>query len=139
MLKRCTDDSIHQCCVFHFFSFQQGKKGDSFQSLVQVEFDGTVLGESEEKQSDSTRHCVDYKFICLFHCPSDAHVLSDIAQKPIVCELSLIIFPFLLLHDETESGANRKHLVSFCVLLQFDQVLFFFAVNSYIISCRHLL
>ncbi|CAI5644785.1 unnamed protein product [Oreochromis niloticus] len=62
----------------------QATKGDSFQSLVRVEFDGTLLGESDEKQGNPMQDCVDYKFTCIFRCPNDAQALSDIAQKPIV-------------------------------------------------------
>ncbi|XP_035764977.1 cilia- and flagella-associated protein 70 [Neolamprologus brichardi] len=62
----------------------QSKKGDSFQSLVRVEFDGTLLGESDEKQSNPMQDCIDYKFTCIFRCPNDAQAFSDIAQKPIV-------------------------------------------------------
>ncbi|XP_065327620.1 cilia- and flagella-associated protein 70 [Pelmatolapia mariae] len=62
----------------------QSKRGDSFQSLVRVEFDGTLLGESDEKQGNPMQDCIDYKFTCIFRCPNDAQALSDIAQKPIV-------------------------------------------------------
>ncbi|XP_030578730.1 cilia- and flagella-associated protein 70 [Archocentrus centrarchus] len=94
----------------------QGKKGDSFQSLVQVEFDGTVLGESDEKQSNPTQLSVDYKFVCLFHRPSDAHALSDIAQKPIV--LTVIEVLPKEEKDEARKAALGQAVVDLLPLLQ---------------------
>ncbi|XP_068171036.1 cilia- and flagella-associated protein 70 [Antennarius striatus] len=67
------------------------KKADNFQSVLQVEFDGTVLGESDKKQADSVRKCVDYNFTCSFHCTKDAQALSNIAQKPVILAVTEVL------------------------------------------------
>ena len=75
-------------CMLLYVFFQTEKKADNFQSVLQVEFDGTVLGESDKKQADSVRKCVDYNFTCSFRCARDAQSLSNMAQKPVICKPS---------------------------------------------------
>ncbi|KAK2853723.1 hypothetical protein Q5P01_006384 [Channa striata] len=53
----------------------QGKKGDNFQSFLQVEVDGTLFGESEKKQSNPVDCCVHYNFTCNFQCSSGIRLL----------------------------------------------------------------
>ncbi|XP_008295166.1 tetratricopeptide repeat protein 18 [Stegastes partitus] len=60
------------------------RKGDSLQSFLKVEMDGTLLGESDWKPVDSVERRVDYDFSCSFHWPADAQALSGIAQNPII-------------------------------------------------------
>lgn len=63
--------------------------------MVRVEFDGTLVGESDEKQGNPMQDFIDYKFTCIFRWPNDAQALSDIAQKPIVCKSRFEIFSCL--------------------------------------------
>ncbi|XP_068614939.1 cilia- and flagella-associated protein 70-like, partial [Brachionichthys hirsutus] len=67
------------------------KKADSFQSVLQVEYDGAVVGESDKKQADPLRECVDYSFTCSFHCSKDAQALSNMAQKPVILTVTEVL------------------------------------------------
>ena len=83
--------------TYPVFSFQQGKKTGGFQSFLQVQVDGNVLGESDRKQVVEQR--VDYDFTCSFHCSNNTQALSDLAHKPIICKLSLKVLFCLLISD----------------------------------------
>uniref|UniRef100_A0A671TSU6 Cilia and flagella associated protein 70 n=1 Tax=Sparus aurata TaxID=8175 RepID=A0A671TSU6_SPAAU len=69
----------------------QGKKADSCQTFLRVEFDGTELGESDKMQVDPVEKCVDFDFTCSFHCPNDARALSDISHKPIILTVTELL------------------------------------------------
>uniref|UniRef100_UPI0037E8A8BF cilia- and flagella-associated protein 70 n=1 Tax=Semicossyphus pulcher TaxID=241346 RepID=UPI0037E8A8BF len=67
------------------------KKEDSFQSFLQVEVDGKVLGQSDQKRFEPVEERVDYDFTCSFHCPYNAQALSDIAHKPIILTVTEVL------------------------------------------------
>ncbi|XP_037342711.2 cilia- and flagella-associated protein 70 isoform X2 [Pungitius pungitius] len=65
-------------------SLNQAKKTGVFQSSVQVEVDGNVLGESERKEVEQVAQRVDYNFTCGLLCRGDAEALSELLSKPLI-------------------------------------------------------
>ncbi|KAL6113566.1 cfap70 [Pungitius sinensis] len=65
-------------------SLNQAKKTGVFQSSVQVEVDGNVLGESERKEVEQVAQRVDYDFTCGLLCRGDAEALSELLSKPLI-------------------------------------------------------
>nr|XP_057902112.1 cilia- and flagella-associated protein 70 [Doryrhamphus excisus] len=64
-----------------------GKKAGNLQSLVRVEMNGAVVGESEKKPVDPTALFIQYDYTCSFVCCNDALPLNDIAHKPVIVTL----------------------------------------------------
>ncbi|KAM8893823.1 cilia- and flagella-associated protein 70 isoform 3-T3 [Spinachia spinachia] len=65
-------------------SLNQAKKTGVFQSSVQVEVDGNVLGESEKKEVEQVAQHVEYDFTCGLLCRGDAEALSQLLSKPLI-------------------------------------------------------
>ncbi|XP_054627013.1 cilia- and flagella-associated protein 70 isoform X2 [Dunckerocampus dactyliophorus] len=64
-----------------------GKKAGNLQSLLRVEINGAIVGESEKKPVDVTAQYIEYDYTCSFACCNDALPLSDISHKPIIVTL----------------------------------------------------
>uniref|UniRef100_A0A3Q3VVH9 Uncharacterized protein n=1 Tax=Mola mola TaxID=94237 RepID=A0A3Q3VVH9_MOLML len=80
-----------QICVIRGNNLR-GKKSDSFQSFVRVEFDRAVLGESQMKKADPSAQRVDFGFTCALDCPPrDAQALSIIAHKPVILTVTELL------------------------------------------------
>lgn len=55
-----------------------------------------LLGESDKEHFDPVEQRVDFNLTCNFPYPNDAHALSDMAHKPIICKFSLIALTYRL-------------------------------------------
>uniref|UniRef100_A0A8D3CEF5 Cilia and flagella associated protein 70 n=1 Tax=Scophthalmus maximus TaxID=52904 RepID=A0A8D3CEF5_SCOMX len=95
-----------------------------------------LLGESDKEHFDPVEQRVDFNLTCNFPYPNDAHALSDMAHKPIICKFSLIALTYRLavhvhmMHQQDTSrptceGFNQPVAAQIPVHSQKDQVLVF--------------
>ncbi|XDV12378.1 hypothetical protein PO909_001072, partial [Leuciscus waleckii] len=61
----------------------RGSRTDSCLSFVRVEFNGSVLGDSQKLDIAVDKDVV-YNFTCSFECSESAHTLDDVAHKPVI-------------------------------------------------------
>ncbi|XP_048057772.1 cilia- and flagella-associated protein 70 [Megalobrama amblycephala] len=61
----------------------RGSRTDSCLSFVRVEFNGSLLGDSQKLDIAVDKDVV-YNFTCSFECSEVAHSLDDVAHKPVI-------------------------------------------------------
>ncbi|XP_062841100.1 cilia- and flagella-associated protein 70, partial [Trichomycterus rosablanca] len=60
-----------------------GTKNEPFVSFVRAEFNGMMLGESQNVESTVDKS-VNYNFSCSFECAEWAHTVDDLVHKPVI-------------------------------------------------------